>query len=375
MTNNSFFDESKEQSQVKSRIVEKYFTAWARVMKSTLKAPEDKIAYIDLFAGPGRYKDGTDSTPILVLEKALADPRLQTMLVTVFNDADSDNSNSLRKTIDALPRIKSLKHAPTVYNTVVGAELVKVLEDKKLVPTLFFVDPWGYKGLSLDLINAVLKDWGCDCIFFFNYNRINMGLGNQIVEDHMNALFGMERATRLRTRLMPMTAAQRELTIVEEISQALREKGGKYVLPFGFKNASGQRTSHHLIFVTKHFRGYEIMKDIMAKESSEAIQGVPSFAYSPATEQQTLLFLLNTPLEDLEGMLLKAFAGQRLSMVEIYEQHSVDRPYVKRNYKDALTTLEAKGKITAKPAASQRPKRGGKPTFSDKVVVTFPKGA
>ena len=60
----------------------------------------------------------------------------------------------------------------------------------KLVPTLLFVDPWGYKGLSLALINSVVQNWGCDCIFFFNYNRINPGVSNDTVREHMNALFG-----------------------------------------------------------------------------------------------------------------------------------------------------------------------------------------
>src|SRR5207248_10024637 len=41
--------------------------------------------------------------------------------------------------------------------------------------TFLFVDPFGYKGLSLQLVNSVIKDWGCDCVFFFNYNRISMG--------------------------------------------------------------------------------------------------------------------------------------------------------------------------------------------------------
>ena len=79
-----------------------------------------------------------------------------------------------------------------------GEEIVKMFEEMSLVPTLFFVDPWGYKGLSLRLVNSVLKDWGCDCIFFFNYNRINMGLSNPFVKEHMNALFGEERAEEFR---------------------------------------------------------------------------------------------------------------------------------------------------------------------------------
>jgi len=54
-----------------------------------------------------------------------------------------------------------------------------------------------------------------------------------------------------------------------------------YVLPFRFKNARS-RTSHYLNFVSKHFKGYEIMKDIMArKNSSAAHQGVLSFEYDP----------------------------------------------------------------------------------------------
>src|SRR5208282_618882 len=97
---------------------------------------------------------------------------------------------------------------------------------------------WGYKGLSLKLVDAVLKDWGCDCIFFFNYNRVNMGLGNQYVKEHMDALFGEEGARGLRSRLEALSPADRELAIVEELCEALGESGSRYVLPFGFRNAA-----------------------------------------------------------------------------------------------------------------------------------------
>src|SRR6266536_2120114 len=87
-----FFEESREQSLVKSAIVSKYFWAWAKVIMSQIKRGGKKIAYVDLFAGPGRYKDGTKSTPLLVLEQAIANPDLRRMLVTIFNDLDSTNT-------------------------------------------------------------------------------------------------------------------------------------------------------------------------------------------------------------------------------------------------------------------------------------------
>ena len=250
--------------------------------------------------------------------------------------------------------------------------MVETFEHMDTIPTLSFVDPWGYKGLSLQLIRAVLKSWGCDCIFFFNYNRINMGINNQAVKEHIDALFGEERANELRALLPDMNSDERELTIVEAIRQSLKEKGRRYVLTFCFKTPDGNRSSHYLIFVSKHFLGYHIMKGIMAAESSIAAQGVPSFEHNPAAKQP---LLFETPLDNLADMLLTDFAGRRMTMKQIYEQHNVGKPYIESNYKDVLAKLEAEGKIQADPPADKRLKRKGKVTFADRVVVTFPPGS
>jgi hypothetical protein len=69
----------------------------------------------------------------------------------------------------------------------------------------------------------------------------------------MDALFGTERAAELRQKLTGLSPDQRETLILEELSQAIKEMGGKFVLPFRFKR--GNRTSHSLIFVSKHFKG------------------------------------------------------------------------------------------------------------------------
>ena len=82
---------------------------WARKQSN-------KIAYIDLFAGPGRYKDGTKSTPLILLEKAIQESQLREMLVTMFNDANEDLSRSLEKAIYSLPGIGTLEYPPEIYH-------------------------------------------------------------------------------------------------------------------------------------------------------------------------------------------------------------------------------------------------------------------
>lgn len=373
MADSSFFEISKEQSRVKTAIVSNYFYAWANVMMGVQDRVGGKyghqIAYLDLFAGPGRYDDGSNSTPLTILEHAIANEKLRNRLVTIFNDKDENNTRSLQQAIDSLPGIELLKYRPRVNQNEVGTEIVKLFDQMKTIPKFFFVDPWGYKGLSLQLVDAVLKDWGCDCLFFFNYNRISMGLPNELVEEHMNALFGADRANTLRGKIEGLSSAERELTIVEELCQAIKDTGKRYVLPFRFKSETGKRTSHHLIFVSKDFKGYEIMKDIMAGKSSTQHQGVASFDYSPASAQQPFLFQLAQPLDDLGDMLLSEFAGRMTTRDLVYELHNVDRPYIKKNYTEALLKLEAAGKVKMEPPAHKRRKGALGPT----VKISFPR--
>ena len=76
------------------------------------------------------------------------------------------------KEIGKLPGIENLKFKPQVKTEIVG-QLIDELTKKSMVPTLSFIDPWGYEGLSLRLIDTFLRDWSCDCIFFFNCEKHN----------------------------------------------------------------------------------------------------------------------------------------------------------------------------------------------------------
>jgi hypothetical protein len=113
------------------------------------------------------------------------------------------------------------------------------------------------------------------------------------------------------------------------------------------------------------------MKEIMARESTNDTQGVPSFEYNPADflPQQSLLFQLSLPLDNLKEDLLSTFKKQELTMQEIYEQHNVDTPYIKKNYKVVLRELFDEGSIIAINNKGKPPRKG---TFGDNIIVKFP---
>jgi len=366
--NNKFFAEMTEQSKIKSKIVSDYFGAWVKIMNK--KARSNKIAYIDLFAGPGRYEDGSKSTPLMIIDMILANEELKRKMLLIFNDADPDYCSNLKAEIEKMDEITELKNKPLIFNSQVGDDIVDVLEKIKLVPTLAFIDPWGYKGLSSKLINALIKDWGSDCIFFFNYNRINMGINNKIVEAHMNAIFGEDRANSLRVKVSNLSPADREIVIINEMALALSEGGEYYVLPFSFQKPHRERTSHYIIFITKHILGYTIMKDIMHRHSSKHNDGIANFAYIPTKGQQlSFLSLFDRPTDELCDELCQCFRGQLISVKEIHDQHNINTPFVMVNYKEALKRLEIADRIECIP--SKRRKLKGVKTMGDKVKIRF----
>lgn len=377
MPTKDFFNERTEASEVKTEIVRKYFWPWAKIIsKQVRKRGDAKIGYVDLFAGSGRYEDGSKSTPILILEGAIRDDQIREMLVTLFNDQDPEKIKTLREEVSRIDGINLLKHAPFFMTAIVGEELAQKFEQRETIPSLFFLDPWGYKGLSLRLIKAVLRPWGCDCIFFFNYNRINAALSNPTFDNNMNNFFGKEPAEKLRQALKGKSPDQRERLIISDLKQALKELGGTYNIEYFFKDSSGHKTSHFLILTSKHPLAESIMKEIMAAESSRADHGIASFGFNPRDKdseknEQSTLFEMSNPLEDLGLALLQDFAGRTMRVREIFQQHHVGKHFVLKNYKEAINMLDSTGRIQTEPPAELR-KRAGRVTLGDDVVVIFP---
>ena len=369
-----FFEEQLEGSKIKTRIVTSYFYKWAKVMIPLVKGKGDKIGYLDFFCGPGRYKDGSSSTPLLILESALQNEEMKKMLVTLFNDQEKDNIDQLQKEINDLKNIQQLKYKPIIMQDTVGDDIVKKLSEMVLIPSLIFIDPFGYKGLTLDLIASVIKDWGCDCIFFFNYNRINAAITNPYMNDHVNMIFGIETANFLRNEVKKLDAKKREDLILNCFKKELKKVRGEYSISFKFYQEEVNKTSHFIFFTAKHPLGYHFMKQTMA-DNCNTIGGVPSYEFNPNDRRKSNQVVLfsedNFAIKDLALELSSLYKGQTLTRKEIYEAHNIGKPYIEPNYKEALLILEETNKVLITPSADKRKKIKGKLTLGENIPIKF----
>lgn len=372
-----FFDKQTAASKVKSEIVLNHFDSWSSIVIGQADQAGQDIAYMDLYCGPGIYEDGAKSTPLLVLDKAIAKagakPVFGKRLVTVFNDKREKSVKTLEAEVKKLTGISTLKHQPIILNEEVDKASAGYFT-KIRIPTLTFLDPFGYVGLTRGLIEAVVtKTWGCDCIFFFSYSSINRALSAKgIFTEHLAALFGEKRAAELEATMQSIQGSnrgqphKRERLIMEALTAALEElnKGQMFVRTFRFKN--GKRTSHMLVFVTTHPKGFRVMTDIMAGAGHVNDRGFPDFTHYNNPPSKIQLFY--PEIDELKDGLCKRYAGKTMTMLDIFLDH---RQYTAGNYKDVLNELENEKRITVDPPAKDRRMMNGKRTFKDDALVTF----
>lgn len=373
MPTTDFFETPSEQSLAKAEIVSSYYASWAQVIKS--KWPDSMpIGYLDLFCGPGQYDDGTESVPLRVVRTILADPKLSSRMIIAFNDENASNIENLKRCIAEIDSFGVLKdRIQFSVSTVDNDFYTRIVKNN--IPILSFVDPFGYKGLNRTLIQTLIRNNGSDCIFFFNYSRINMALSsNTKFDSYLAGFFGSERTARLKKELETMTPTEREPRVINALIDSLREIQDVSVLPFKFYRTDMHRTSHFIIFVSKHPLACKIMKETMYKVSSKDGDGIALFEFHDQAnfgdDHQQMAFF-GTPFSALCDELRLGYSGKTESVKQICDKYacSYENRFVARNIKAALIKLEEMGELVVE--GRKRNLSNGKKTMPDGAYVKF----
>src|SRR5437870_5756025 len=141
MPTQNFYEKQTPESAAKTDIVTNFFNSWLRIIGNAPSYEGKPLAYMELFAGPGTFDDGTKSTPLLVMENILASPHAGRFHV-ILNEKFEDFADRLKRNIDLLPNIGKLPQPPTLLREEVTqhnvTEFLRYVHD---FPTVLFVDP------------------------------------------------------------------------------------------------------------------------------------------------------------------------------------------------------------------------------------------
>ncbi|MGW9613297.1 three-Cys-motif partner protein TcmP [Streptomyces diastaticus] len=140
-----FFVSKKAAAVLKHAILDKYVVPFAS--KVGKYAPDGRVVYLDGYAGPGRYDDGTPGSPALILESAAAIADFR-KLDCYFIEKNRKNFQSLSQLV-AEARGQGL--AAHALQGRVERHLDHVLEAAQGSPLFAFLDPFGL-GITFEAL-------------------------------------------------------------------------------------------------------------------------------------------------------------------------------------------------------------------------------
>jgi three-Cys-motif partner protein len=150
-SNTSNFHKSKKSAAVlKHAIINSYATPFASKTGSTSK--DNRVAFIDGYAGPGRYDDGSEGSGALLLRKAkelaaLSRPR---QVECHFVENDGESVAKLREVVEA----EGDGVTYTITDENISKQLPVLLDAVKEVPVFVYLDPCGLP-IPLDEVASI----------------------------------------------------------------------------------------------------------------------------------------------------------------------------------------------------------------------------
>lgn len=252
------------ETKLKHGVLETYLPAYWRILGKT--APG--FIFIDGFAGPGRYQDGSKGSPLLAMELVAGQRSKWSLMIPVyfaFIEADKGAVGQLEKA--ALPLAKDLGlNEPLIKHGSFQEHIfpiLRILEGKcqRMCPTFIFIDPFGYKDVPLNLIAKLASARNRELFITFMSQPMARFLSDEAKSKTYDSVFG--------SRAWQQCFFEREYNdekyqeclarvYAEELNKVLKKELETYIFPFHVK-AVKRGGLYHLIHVSHHPKARQVI--------------------------------------------------------------------------------------------------------------------
>jgi three-Cys-motif partner protein len=352
----------------KLKILSAYLQAWFPIVG---RSPSfDRVIYIDGFAGPGRYKQGEDGSPIIALKAAIGAINDQIRKPFEFHFVErrhrvaaalKDNIKDLQQRHQTgLENIQVYIHPEKLFQAVYEELIRARLQAYPRAAAFALVDPFGWTGIPLSVMSDLMKRPGTEILVNFMFEEINRFIKHPDQGHNFDSLFGCREWRQAES----MAGGERKKFIVDLYRDQLSQRcGARHVRSFEMRNQRNA-TDYFLYFASNNRLGLSKMKEAMWK-----VDPGGGFIFSDATNfDQSVLFQPEPDRHALRRMIVERFANRRATIQQIENFVVDDTPFLDSHYKKVLATMESEAGLEYIDPPSAR-RRG---TYANKAgVIAF----
>ena len=169
---------------------------------------------------------------------------------------------------------------------VIANTLEEVMKDNdSIMPSLFFVDPFGFKGLSFEKIACFLNKYkSSEFIVNFMYEEFNRFKSIKSIGTTLDEFFGSD-IENVVEEVKDLSIEERRNKIINEYKNNFRKRGVKYTLDFDIQKDESNAYKMSMVFLSNNIHGFNVMKDVMLSLSENI-----SFEYKTHERKTPTLF-------------------------------------------------------------------------------------
>jgi len=312
------------------------------------------LAYVDGFAGQGRFDTGEEGSPLLVLKKAsdILKKRQNRRFSAYFIEKEKVNCEKLIKEIDSLNLPSNIEHHVINVKFEIFFQGIKESYDAalKTIPIFFFLDPFGYSPIGLDDLKFILSLEKSEFFLTFMYRDLNRFIKTEHLKETRKKVLGIDDFSNILSTVK--TPIERENAIVSfyrmQLSGYVKARFSSF---FCVKSQSNFRapTLYYLIHATNNFKGFKVMKEVMFSIGGE------NYAYYGSLKKTTLEEMLETYKEKIEDYLTNKYIKDKWYDYEhLLTDICIDTPYIEKHCREILKKLEKENKIVVKRLISKK---------------------
>ncbi|MXY31156.1 MAG: three-Cys-motif partner protein TcmP [Gammaproteobacteria bacterium] len=278
-----------DHTEGKHLVLQHYFEAWFPILGMGRR--NQRILFIDGFAGPGEYQGGEEGSPLVamrVLSQHSSRSRIRAEVVFVFIEKDPTRAQHLERLVagwtDKPPNAK-----PFVLTGSFSSRMSQVLDQldrqkQRMAPALVMVDPFGIRDIPMHLMSRILGNPQCEVYVTFMWESINRHLSTDEFAPHLTALFGTDTWKRAKN----FAGEERRRRLYALYKSQLKRAGAKQVVHFHLFRRN--RLKYSIFFGTGHTKGSDCMKRAIWK-----IDPFGEFSFRGGENEQIVLSGLAQP--------------------------------------------------------------------------------
>ena len=340
----------------KHQLYKRYLDAWWPIMLQPSARDGRlwrRLTYLDAFAGPGRYEEGEEGSPIFALHRLLTHVALDRMRLSrervslLFMEKRRDRYDYLCSELARhFGDLDKLPVSVEVAQAEAGLDAEGLLNSSGAwgYPLLAIFDSWGNVNVPLNLMKRIARNPSSEVIVTFGPNWFNRR--HKLEPERLDGVFGGRQYWEPANQ--ESRPSERWRVWLETYRDALRRAGFKFQLQFRIVPRTGQPL--YLVYGTGHQKGVEVMKDAMWEVDGNDGMGFqdPRTRGAPQSGQQMLFAgpedpeLLELVKQGLElGPVSLEQLGQWL-LVETARWRSTDA-------RQAVVSLQGEGQVSIDP--------------------------